>query len=63
MLSTGSYYTCIINNINGKLIAINPFMPSGLFVLISLEKFISYIGWGGGGLWLVFIITMFYRNL
>ena len=33
----------------------NPYMPSGLFYLNSLDRFISYIG----GVWLVFNITMF----
>ena len=37
--------------------SINPFMPSGIFNLDSLDRFISYIG----GVWLVFLITMFAR--
>ena len=36
----------------------NPFMLSGLFYLNSLDRFIPYIG----GVWLVFIITMFCKN-
>ena len=36
----------------------NPFMPSGLFYLTSLDRFISNIG----GAWLVFIITMSERS-
>ena len=37
---------------------INPCMPSVFFYFNSLDKFISYIR----GVWLVFIIVMFYRN-
>ena len=35
---------------------LNPFMPSGLFYLKSLDRSISYIR----GVWLVFIITVFF---
>ena len=41
-----------------KGVFFNPFMPSGLFYLNSLDRFISYIG----GVWLVVIITMFDRS-
>ena len=34
------------------------FMTSGLFYLNSLDRFISYIE----GVWLVFVITMFYKS-
>ena len=37
---------------------INPFMPSALFYLSSLNRFISNIR----GVWLGFIIIMFWRN-
>ena len=33
-------------------------MPSGLFYLNSLDRFISHIG----GVWLLFIMTMFLEN-
>ena len=44
-------------NIERKKI-FDPFIPSGLFYLNSLDRSISYIR----GIWLVFIIFMFYRN-
>ena len=37
----------------------NPFMPSGLFYLDSLDRSISYIR----GIWLVFIIVMFCKKI
>ena len=37
---------------------LNPFMPSGLFHLTSLDRSISYVS----SVWLVFIITIFCRN-
>ena len=37
---------------------LNPFMPSGLFYLNSLDQSISSLR----GVWSVFIFVMFYRN-
>ena len=37
----------------------NPFMPSGLFYLTSLDRSISYIR----DVWLVFIITIFAEKI
>ena len=39
-------------------ISLNPFMPSGLFYLKSLDRSIS----NRRGVWVVFIITIFFRN-
>ena len=45
-------------DVANSIMKINTFMPSGLFYLKSLDKFISYIG----GVWLNFIITTFCKN-
>ena len=39
-------------------LGINPLTPSGLLYLNSLDRFIFYLG----GVGLVFVITMIYRN-
>ena len=42
-----------------ELLPLNPFIPSGFFYFNSLDRFIFYIR----GVWLVFIIFMFCRNI
>ena len=38
---------------------VNPFMPNGFFYFNFLDRSISYIE----GVWLVFIVAMFCRNI